>query len=217
LPENFLFPFRQKSWRAFWQSWHSSLTQWLWNYIFNPLYLFFSRIKFNRTLGITACIFLVFAGMAFFNGLVSGYFISGALFALFYLTEWVFKGEKTKTGILSALLIFILFSIGLIFFRCPDAEQYLFLTNRLLDAGNFIPKEWLSQYFAPLASGGNQQDYFNLCISLVLCLLYIFFERRIVRLFSGNKIHFPVWIVLLLLLLVWGVFTNGERFIYMQF
>src|SRR5207253_2096862 len=38
LPENFNFPFRQKSWAQFWKSWHSSLTGWLWQYIFNPLY-----------------------------------------------------------------------------------------------------------------------------------------------------------------------------------
>lgn len=37
VPENFLFPYRQKNIAAFWRNWHVSLTNWLVDYVFIPL------------------------------------------------------------------------------------------------------------------------------------------------------------------------------------
>jgi alginate O-acetyltransferase complex protein AlgI len=214
LPENFNFPFRQKTWAAFWKSWHSTLTQLLWQYIFIPLYLFCSRKKLNKQLVKTICVIVVFSFMAFFNGIKSGFFISAFLYALFYLIELIFE---RKTGILSNLFIFLLFSIGLLFFRNPNYADYSFLTEQLTNFKNFLPAYWLRLYFAPLASGGTLQDYFNLSFTLMLCFSFLFFERKFFSVFSQNKINYVMWFVLLILLSTWGVFTSGSRFIYMQF
>jgi len=214
LPENFNFPFRQKTWAAFWKSLHSTLTQWLWQYIFIPMYFFLSKRKVHKLLAQSVCIIVVFSFMAFFNGIKSGFFISGFLYALFYLTELIFNAKKT---FLSAVFIFLLFSIGLLFFRTPDYKNYSFLVERLTDYKNFFPGDWLKLYFAPLASGGTLQDYFNVCFTLLLCLLFLIFERKIFTVISQNKIHFGLWFVALLLMASWGVFTSGSRFIYMQF
>jgi len=214
LPENFNFPFRQKTWAAFWKSWHSTLTQLLWQYIFIPLYLFCTRKKLNKQLGKAICVISVFGFMAFFNGIKSGFFISAFLYALFYLIELVFE---RKTGVVSNLFIFLLFSIGLLFFRNPDYANYSFLTERLLDYNHFLPSNWLSLYFAPLASGGSLQDYFNLLFTLILCFGFLLFERKIFTIFSQNKINYFMWFAILLLLSIWGVFTSGSQFIYMQF
>jgi D-alanyl-lipoteichoic acid acyltransferase DltB (MBOAT superfamily) len=215
LPENFNFPFRQRTWAAFWKSWHSTLTQWLWQYIFIPLYLFFSRKQTNKLLAQGLCIILAFSAMAFFNGIKSGFFISALLYALFYLVELI-SGERKKTS-LSAAFIFLLFSIGLVFFRTPDYSNYSFLAERLTDFKHFLPNDWMRFYFAPIASGGTLQDYFNFSFTLVLCLLFLFFERKIFTLVSKNNINPAFWISVLFLLAIWGVFTSGSRFIYMQF
>jgi alginate O-acetyltransferase complex protein AlgI len=214
LPENFNFPFRQKTWAAFWKSWHSTLTGWLWQYIFMPFYLFFNRRKLNKLLSQSICIFLVFSFMGFFNGIKPGFFVSALLYALFYLIELVFN---RKTGIVSNLVMFILFSIGLLFFRTPDYVSYSFLVERLTDFKNFFPNDWLRLYFAPLASGGTLHDYFNLSFTLLLCFTFLFFERKIFTAFSQNKINYRFWFIIVLLLITWGVFTSGNRFIYMQF
>ncbi|HKC69861.1 MAG TPA: MBOAT family O-acyltransferase [Bacteroidia bacterium] len=214
LPENFNFPFRQKTWAAFWKSWHSSLTNLLWQYIFIPLYLFCSRKKINKQVAKAVCVFAVFSFMAFFNGIKSGFFISAYLYALFYLIELIFE---RKTGFISNLFIFLLFSIGLLFFRTPNYGDYSFLTERLTDINNLLPTDWLRLYFAPLASGGALQDYFNFSFTLILCFGFLFFERKIFSVFSQNKINYIMWFSLLLLLATWGVFTSGSRFIYMQF
>ncbi len=214
LLENFNFPFRQKTWASFWKSWHSSLTNWLWQYVFMPKYLFLGRRKTNKVLAQSICIAAVFTCMAFFNGIKSGFFISALLFALFYLLELIVY----KKGFpFSNLFIFLLFSIGLLYFRTPDYTNYSFLTARLTDFKNFFPDEWLRLYFAPLASGGTQQDYFNFSFTLILCFGFLLFERKIVTVFNQHKINFTMWFILLLLLVTWGVFTSGSRFIYMQF
>ncbi len=214
LPENFNFPFRQKSWGNFWKSWHSSLTNWLWQYVFNPVYLFLSRKNTNKFLISLLCAVAVFTAMAFFNGIQSGFYISAGIFALFYFLETL---SKTGRSFVSGVFVFILFSLALIYFRCPDAITYSSITTKLIDLAHFIPVNWLSDFFAPLASGGTQQDYFNLVIGLALCFLFLLFERKIYKLFSQNKISYAAWFVLAVLLLTWGVFESGERFIYMQF
>ena len=214
LPENFNFPFRQKTWADFWQSWHSSLTQWLWQYVFNPLYVFFNRRAISKTIAKSICVVAVFSCMAFFNGIKPGFLISALLYALFYLSELIFKRKK---NVLSPLFIFLLFSLGLLFFRNPNYTDYSFLIAQLIDVTNFFPNDWLRLYFAPLASGGSLQDYFNFSFTLLLCFGFLLFERKIVSIFSQNKINYVVWFSLLLLLVTWGVFTSGNRFIYMQF
>jgi alginate O-acetyltransferase complex protein AlgI len=214
LPENFNFPFRQKTWAAFWKSWHSTLTQLLWQYIFIPIYLFCSRKNINKQLAKIICVISVFSFMAFFNGIKSGFFISAYLYALFYLIELVFE---RKTGIISNLFIFLLFSVGILFFRNPNYTDYFFLVERLTDFKNFLPTDWLRLYFAPLASGGGLEDYFNLSFTLMLCFGFLLFERKIFATFSQNKINYTMWFTILLLLATWGVFTSGSRFIYMQF
>ncbi len=205
LPENFNFPFRQKSWGDFWKSWHSSLTTWLWQYIFNPVYLSFSRKNTNKIVAGFICALLVFGGMAFFNGIQPGFYLSAGILALFYFLGLALRLK----GILNQYAIFLIFSVALIYFRNPGIED--------LFSANFIPQDWLVGFLAPLASGGSQQDYFNLTITLVLAFTFLLFERKIFSLFSAERINYAAWFVLGILLFVWGVFESGERFIYMQF
>lgn len=212
LPENFIFPFRQKSWSDFWKSWHASLTGWLWQYIFNPGFLALDRKKIDRRVIYVVCSVFVFAGMAFFNGLQSGFYLSAGLFALFYVTEQLFAiGRFPWRGI----TIFVLFSFALIFFRNADSETYSTLVTQIFSS-NFLPQQFLKDVLAPLASGGAQQDYFNFFFTLLLCCIFLLFERKIFALFSTERIHYIAWFILLLLIFSWGVFDSGERFIYMQ-
>jgi D-alanyl-lipoteichoic acid acyltransferase DltB (MBOAT superfamily) len=212
LPENFIFPFRQKSWSDFWKSWHASLTQWLWQYVFNPLFLHFERRGTNRKMIYLFCSVCVFAAMAFFNGIKSGFYVSAGIFALLYATEQWFNIQKQAWR---SMTIFVLFSFALIFFRNPDASVYTSLAQQIFSA-DFLPQQWLKDFWAPLASGGAQQDYFNFSFTILLCLTFLFFERKIFSLFSSEKINYLAWFVLLILILMWGVFDSGERFIYMQ-
>jgi D-alanyl-lipoteichoic acid acyltransferase DltB (MBOAT superfamily) len=211
LPENFIFPFRQKNWSDFWKSWHASLTQWLWQYVFNPLFLRLERKGTNRKLIFLVSSLCVFGAMASFNGIKSGFYVSAGILALLYVIEQWFRIEKRAWR---SITIFLFFSLALIFFRNPDHHLYLNLVKQICT--NFFPAQWLKDVWAPLASGGAQQDYFNFILTMVLCVIFLLFERRIFSLFSSEKINYVAWLILALLILTWGVFESGERFIYMQ-
>lgn len=214
LPENFNFPFRQRSWADFWKSWHSSLTGWLWQYIFNPIFLFFNRRGISKTIATLLCATCTFAGMALFNGLQSGFFISAGIFAFFYFAAVLLNSKK---NVLNSIFIFLIFSLSLIFFRNPQPQKYSFITGQIFNFTNFLPIDWQAGFFAPLASGGSQHDYFNLTVTLTLTLLFFASEKKTYRLFAREKINYAAWFITIILLLLWGVFENGERFIYMQF
>ena len=214
LPENFSFPFQQKTWVDFWKSWHSSLTNWLWQYLFMPLYVFLGRKNLSKNFVFILCIICVFSGMAFFNGIKSGFYISAGLFAIFYLVQHLFL---PKPGSFSTMFIFLLFSIGLLFFRSNSLADCRFLAERMIDFTHFFPNDWTLHFFAPIASGGTLPDYFNLAFTLLLCLSFLFFEKKIFSHALENKIHFLFWFIGISLLLIWGIFSSGSRFIYMQF
>ncbi|MBS1647738.1 MAG: hypothetical protein JST67_10395 [Bacteroidetes bacterium] len=214
LPENFFNPFSQKTWAHFWKSWHASLTNWLWQFLFIPCYSFFNRKKIQKTTTQVLSVFVVFVGMAFFNGLKSGFFISAFLFALFYIAEFLFFKKEYA---FSKVCIFVLFSVALLFFRNPDYTHYSFFVVQLLDVKKAIPVHWLKDFWAPLASGGTLHDYFNFFITLLLALSYLLFEKRIMHFVAQNEINYVFLITLLFLIVIWGVFVSGSRFVYMQF
>ncbi len=212
LPENFNRPFSQKNWSAFWNSWHSSLTQWLWQFVFTPVYLTMSRWGLKLLLAETCSVITVFLAMAFFNGIQVGYFISAGIFALFYLLEKVFRWHFCNKW-----LIFIVFSFGLFFFRQPGLEKAIWFLQQAVEFKNYLPSQWPAEFFAPLANGGHQQDYFNFGFSLLITFSFLFAENKISLLLKGEKSRVAVWMVLLFLVIIWGVFGNGENFAYVQF
>ena len=83
----------------------------------------------------------------------------------------IFNGKKSS---LSSVFIFLLFSIGLLFFRTPDFSSYSFLVDRLTNFKNFFPTDWLRLSFAPIASVGTLQGYFNFSFTFLFCLLFLF-------------------------------------------
>lgn len=214
LPENFFLSFRQRSWAAFWKNWHASFTHWLWQYIFNPVYLALTRRKVNKTACYVLAALAVFSAMSFFNGVESGYYVSSACFLLFYCAERVL-GLKPRAW--RAPVIFILFSLALVFFRNPAFSEYSAICARLCGTGLFFPGDWLRGFAAPLAAGGAQHDYFNLIVTLTLVSLFLLSEKKINALLYKDTVNLAAWFLLIILLLTWGVFESSERFIYMQF
>jgi hypothetical protein len=65
--------------------------------------------------------------------------------------------------------------------------------------------------------GGLQADYFNLISTLLFLCTIVIFERRIFALANSRKFKPLYSLIILLLILTFGVLSNSERFIYMQF
>ena len=59
LPQNFNSPFKATSIIDFWQRWHITLTQFLTNFIYNPLLKSMKKISFFNSMVITFIVFLI--------------------------------------------------------------------------------------------------------------------------------------------------------------
>jgi membrane protein involved in D-alanine export len=122
VPENFRAPFLSVNPQDFWRRFHITLGDWLKDYFFSPLYMFFSRkksLKKHPLLRQNISIFLTFFLMGCWNGFSKNYMISGSLFGLYsvihntYLIECRKKDRDVIFGdlnpsIVRAISIFIM-------------------------------------------------------------------------------------------------------------
>jgi D-alanyl-lipoteichoic acid acyltransferase DltB (MBOAT superfamily) len=123
--------------------------------------------------------------------------------------------NKTVYKLFRVLIVFNLVCFSNIFFRAHSVSHAFHLIKNSLT--NFVPTESLSGFIAPLAVGGHQIDEFNFFISILITVLVLLFEKRI-NSFSKNPVfNITYCVVVLVLIMLFGVFNSGTRFIYMQF
>ncbi|HEX8517496.1 MAG TPA: MBOAT family O-acyltransferase [Bacteroidia bacterium] len=138
VPVNFSNPFLSANPQDFWRRFHISLGDWLKEYFFTPLYMFFSRKKSLKKYPLTRqniALLLTFVLMGCWNGFKFNYILSGFLFGLYsvihntYVVECKKKGRDVVFGnmdpriikIISIFIMFNLVAIALYVFsgRCP--------------------------------------------------------------------------------------------------
>ncbi len=221
LKNNFNLPFRSASVAEFWRRWHISLISFFTRYIYYPLTFRFRQHKQTAAWFGIIITFLI-------SGLWHGIGFSFICWALCHVVYLCFElstkkirftlSTKISPGILhytGLLLTFWAVCFSNIFFRSlsfPSAVHHL---HKLLT--DFMPNNWEAEVIAPLAVGGQQAEYFNLSTTLTLVLTYLIFEKRIEAFSLSAKINWAYLFVAVLLIVLFGVFNAGERFIYMQF
>lgn len=138
VPLNFKNPFTAVNPQDFWQKFHISLGDWLKDYFFTPLYLFFSRkkgLKKYPLLRQNMALILTFLLMGCWNGFKLNYMLSGFIFGLYsaihntYSVYCKRKGKDIIFGtlnekiikVLSIILTFNFVALALYIFsgRCP--------------------------------------------------------------------------------------------------
>jgi membrane protein involved in D-alanine export len=101
LPENFNRPYLARNFQDFWRRWHISLSVWLGDYVFRPLYMSVRRqtlVQLHPLLGQSLCLFATFALMGVWNGLRPRYLISGFLFGAFTAIHHAFMHFEKRRG-----------------------------------------------------------------------------------------------------------------------
>ena len=86
VPVNFTNPFLAMNPQDFWRRFHISLGDWLKEYFFSPLYLYFSRRKSLKNYPLTRqniALVLTFLLMGCWNGFKAYYILSGLLFGIY--------------------------------------------------------------------------------------------------------------------------------------
>lgn len=128
VPINFTNPFLAVNPQDFWRRFHISLGDWLKDYFFTPLYMFFTRkkrLKPYPLLRQNMSLFLTFLLMGCWNGFRFYYILSGSLFGIFsvvhntYIIQCKYKGKDVFFGKLNPIavkIISIFFMINLVAF-----------------------------------------------------------------------------------------------------
>lgn len=218
LPENFNMPLRTLSIGDFWRKWHISLIRFFTEYIFYPVsYHYRKKKKLAASLGIILT--FIISGLWHGIGLT---FIIWAVCHLVYLILELFllkrnKNVSTPRKVLAWLYVIIAVSFSNIFFRIKNTDLLLLKSKNLFSLNHFIPTDFATEFFAPIAVGWHQIEQFNFGITMFFCLSYLLFEKKLTALCKRNEYSILYTYLLIMLIIVFGVFSNGEQFIYMQF
>ena len=221
LKENFNLPLRSASVSEFWRRWHISLINWFTNYIYYPLVY---RLRtYKKTAALTG-ILITFLVSGIWHG-IGFTFLAWAICHILYLSFELFTkrfrvtlSEQLNHTFYNISSIFIVFNavcFSNIFFRAESFEKAIQLIKNLFS--NFFPDNWLRNFIAPLATGGHQIDEFNFFISILIMGIFLLFEKKINRFAINKKLNLLFITAFIILIFIFGIFNNGERFIYMQF
>ena len=218
LPENFNLPLRSKSISEFWRKWHISLSNWLTKYIFYPISF---RYRKTKHWGIIIAIITTFLISGIWHGIYMTFIIYALLHASYLIVETLIKKPSYLFShkifsFLSILVTFNLVSLGFIFFRSTSIEQS-FSKIKYIFNFNFFPENILFDFTQFLSMGGEQENVFNLYITLLLMCLSIIFERKLQNIFNSKKLSVIGLTIILLLITFFGIFDTSKNFIYTQF
>ena len=245
LAENFRQPYFSTSVSVFWRRWHTTLGNWMRDYLFYPLNLSrpfaalgkWSRKKWpghlGRALPTSLASFIVFLVVGLWHGGSWKYVIYGLWHASFIaggtlLDPWLHKrrealGIRQSSPVLRGLKIFLTFcavTFGYYFFRADS----LGTAFRML--GRSFAHPWTHQLFdgsfAALGLGGADALAVFLGLLLVLTVGVLRERRTDVHLWLLEKpwpVQWAVMLLLLVLTLYFGVYSDytAPEFIYMNF
>lgn len=223
LKENFNLPLRSKSISDFWRNWHISLTSWITKYVFYPLSFRFRKIK---KIGLAIAILATFMVSGIWHGIGITFFVYALSHALYMIFGLFTKSSREKIAsflpgkllnVLGILLTFNLVSLSFVYFRASDMEQANKLISSVFDFCHFMPQNWYIDYFGRLSLNGDLESLFNFAVSILLCSIFVLFEKRIFQKVVRDKLNLNAILILLLLLSFFGIFSNQEQFIYNQF
>lgn len=101
VPVNFTNPFLAVNPQDFWKRFHITLGEWLKDYFFNPLFIFFSRKKSLKKYPLirqNSSLLLTFLLMGCWNGFQLHYILSGFLFGVYSVVHNTYVAECRKRG-----------------------------------------------------------------------------------------------------------------------
>jgi D-alanyl-lipoteichoic acid acyltransferase DltB (MBOAT superfamily) len=219
LPENFLFPLRAQSIVDFWRRWHITLVNWLTHYIFYPISFRYRKFKKQGIAIAVVCTFFVSAA---WHGFAITFFIWALCHFTYIICENYFQlnqhKAKTSTLIKFVRVIFVwhLIAWSNLFFRSHSLNDVKLFFNDFMKLPFLVPdsislKSWI------LNGGQNIENEFNLRLSILLCLLFLIYEKKITQYAFSTKYNIYYVVAMIVFITVFGMFNLGERFIYLQF
>ncbi len=213
LMQNFNYPYFSRNLGEFWRRWHISLSTWFRDYLYIPI----GGSRTNRIHTIRN-IFVIFLVSGLWHGANWTFIVWGGIHALFFIPV-LLVGRNRKyldtagknhylPGIketVQMLYTFGIVTIGWIFFRADSFSTAIDYLKGIIELNNFD-----LQYLAI--------ERYNVDI-IALIFFFIAFEwhhRKTEHPFKGDFKKLKL-ILILLLILTLGVFSDYQEFIYFQF
>ena len=218
LPQNFNTPFSSASITEFWRRWHISLMRFFSDYIYFPLSYRFRKLKKHAA---TIGVFFTLLVSGLWHGLGITFLLWSFCHIVYLIAEiYFFKNMTEVHGIKKVIrFIYVLFLVSFsnLFFRIPDTEILKIKCAQVFSFTKFFPQQLDTDFYAPLAQGWHQQEQFNFISVMALSILYLVFEKKLIKIADKNDFQFLFTFMLIIALILFGAFNSGQQFIYMQF
>ena len=180
LPQNFNSPFKAKSVIDFWQRWHITLTQFLNNFIYNPILRSLKNINFLNSMIITFFVFLI-AGI--WHGPSWNFVLFGAFHGLGLIINHIYK-KYINLNLSKYVFWFLTFNfvnVSFIFFRTKDIENIFIILEKMFYISHvFNSNLLLDKYFIGFLNN------LNLIICFLLSILICIFFKNSYELFRNH-------------------------------
>lgn len=204
--ENFKRPFLAQNVAEYWRRWHISLTSWLTDYVFMPANV---KMRDWGKMGTILAIILNFILVGFWHGANWTFGFFGLFHALLFipliLTGKMNKKIKTFNP-LKCILVYILVSVGLLFFNSPTlGDGFSLIRGMFVNKGPLfvnLPVFGYSLVAFCIMAAKDFTDEFHWKVSLLNS--------------SHKWVQYVTIVALISYMVLFGVFDN-ESFIYFQF
>ena len=211
LNPNFNRPFIAQTTAEFWRRWHMSLSFWVKDYLYLPL---FSSMRRWGQWGVFLSLSLTFAGLGAWHGAGWNYIIYGLIQGLiiFYEMKTAMIRNKIKNWIGNPLRTYLLFAFSLIFFRLESVSDALYYIRNISFSTHASWKE--------VSIGIPDHNCIVAGSALVLILVYEYFMSKRDLLEALEKqpmlVRWGIYYLLAIMFFTLGQF-NSDSFIYLQF
>ena len=172
LPQNFNSPFKALSIIDFWQRWHITLTQFLNNFVYNPLLRSFKNINFLKSMIVTFIVFLI-AG--FWHGPAWNFILFGAFHGFGLIINHLYKKylNLNLSKYIFWFLTFIFVNFSFIFFRSSKLDEIIFIFKKMFDISFLFQEHIFEDIFFTKFIGD-----LNLLICFLLSMIICFFLKN---------------------------------------
>jgi len=214
LKQNFATPYFSRDIAEFWRRWHISLSTWFRDYVYIPL----GGSRGTKTNQIRN-VFIIFIVSGFWHGANWTFIVWGALNALYFLPLLLNNKNRVHTNVVAEdkvlpsvkelLQILITFSLTLfawIFFRAENVEKAFLYIKRIFKFSIQITDRLSLERFA-----------FELLPLIGLLILIEWFSRQKEHPLINTKYPTLFTVFIVLLIVLFGSFSNIQEFIYFQF
>ena len=229
LKENFALPFSATSVRDFWNRWHISLSSWVKDYLYTPLFLALRGLSPHYRLYASLMISMVLFGLwhgAGWNFIFFGFYwgVWLVLYAMLspIFRHWLqFKNPALEGAWFGARVIFtfIIMAVGMIFFRANSLNDAFYIITHLLDFST--TSQWLEAMSIKnntvIVMGLSKLDIvFSFGLILFSQAFYWFQLRKGLFAVKPAVMRFTFYYILIVLMIFLGKFDKSP-FIYFQF